>query len=188
MKTEIHIRGFAGGLGATVLALTAARQMNEPTLVIASKNDVYAHAGLMQGIHTCDDAPHLTVVSVNDYASVVDDTSAFRYIFWDTPTPIAVSDIQIGIVRNDYASLWNATRNDNPSNPVTHWLIREEPERALSARDCVATLGATNFHVTETDPALARLSDAGLLIRRKATNDAINWVVQLINQREVAHA
>lgn len=188
MTTHIQITGFGGGLGATVLALAAARCMDEPTLVIASREDVYAHAGIPLGKHRSDNAPHMTVVATDDYSKIVDNVCEFRYVFWDTSLPVKHADIRVGIVRNDYASLWNATRYKADGAPITHWLVREEPDRALSARDCQTTLGVTDLHVTVWDGALARMSDAGLLLYRKSHNDSVKWLANLINQMEVANA
>jgi len=188
MTAHIQITGFGGGLGATVLALATARSMDEPTLVVADRDDVYAHAGIPMGAHRSDNAPHMRIVTTGEYNRFADNIDTYRYVFWDTAKPVDHAHIRVGIVRNDYVSLWSATRHTPGKSPITHWLVREEENRALSARDCQATLGAIDLHVTRWDGALARMSDAGLLLYRKSHNDSVQWLTGLINQLEVANA
>jgi len=79
---------------------------------------------------------------------------------------LAAADRSILVTPCCYVALCRGVRATRLPRRVDGVMVRHEPGRSLAARDVAATLGAPVVAELATDPAIARLVDAGLLLRR----------------------
>lgn len=202
MNTHITIRQYGGGVGATTLALVIGKRLATPdsdVLVISHDSDIYPLAGVADGATDASHAPHIRLMAANgdpfyQYQRDMDIVHrACRYTVCEGIEPPKGFDVAIrfGIVRNDYISLKKAITQHDPEYPVTHWIVREQPNRVLSINDCKRTLpGATdsNMIVMPDLPTLARTCDAGLLLYKKFLDPVIDRIIDDITESEVTYA
>ena len=185
MTTSICFWNARGGHGCTTTALLTALAVHNNKGVAVTVTDLVDNGGFkpyteMDGFVTIGDM-HPYDISIYDCG-----VPTFGSRFDALP-----DQINVVVLRGpDYVGLSSVRKYQDDGMPIDHVVVIQEPARALTASDVKAVLNIDNVLSIDHSAAVARATDAGLLLSRYKTSHApgVHGLASLTTKRKgVSH-